>query len=137
MTVRPELLFFLLITLLPPYGATDTLPPPLAALRTAHLLPYLLHALPSPVPHYLRTHQYLLMCTLCVLYVHASPHRYLMYHCTFCARFLTLLHVYYHAPYTRSPSISTGHSSPVFCRLDFLSNQVAFPSWFASDTCKG
>ena len=37
----------------------------------------------------------------------------------------------------RSCSISTGHSSLVFCRLDFLSNQVAFPSWFASDTCKG
>ena len=45
--------------------------------------------------------------------------------------------MYYHAPYTCSLSISTGRSSPVFYRLDFLSNQVAFPSWFASDTCKG
>ena len=60
-----------------------------------------------------------------------------MYHCTFCARLPTPLHVYYHAPYTCSPSISTGRSSPVFGRLDFLSNQVAFLPWFASDTCKG
>ena len=51
--------------------------------------PYLLHALPSPLLYYLRVHQYLLMCTLCALFVPASPHHRLMYHCTFCARFLT------------------------------------------------
>ena len=52
--------------------------------------PYLLHALPSPLRYYIRVHQYLLMCTLCALFMTASPHRYLMYHCTFCARFPAL-----------------------------------------------
>ena len=77
------------------------------------------------------------MHPLCPPFLPASPHRCLMYHCTFCARLLTPLHVYYHAPYTCSLSISTGRFSPVFGRLDFLSNQVVFPSWFASDTYKG
>ena len=37
-------------------------------MRTVHPLPYLLHALPSPLLYHLRAHQYLLMCTL-----HAPP----------------------------------------------------------------
>ena len=60
------------------------------ALWTVRLLPYLLHALPSPLPYHICVHQYLLMCTLCARFMTASPHRYLMYHCTFCARFPTL-----------------------------------------------
>ena len=63
----------------------DTLPSPLVttlswtypliprlgqdALRTVRLLPYLLHALPSPLLYYLRVHQYLLMRTLCAPFV--------------------------------------------------------------------
>ena len=74
----------------PLYCATDTFPPLLAALQTVRLLPYLLHALPSPLPYDLHTHQYPLMGTLCALFVHASPHCYLMYHRTSCAHFLTL-----------------------------------------------
>ena len=100
----------------------------------APCLPYLLHALPSLLTHASVVH---LLCALRAPFVPASPHRCLMYHRTFCARLPTPLPVYYHAPYTCSLSISTGRSSPVFGRLDFLSNQVAFPSWFASDTCKG
>ena len=63
------------------------------ALRTTRLLSYLLHALPSPLLYYIRVHQYLLMCTLCAPFMPAFPRRYLMYHCTFCARFPTPLHV--------------------------------------------
>ena len=51
------------------------------------LLPYLLHALPSPLLYHLHMHQYLLMCTLCAPFVPASPHCHLMYHCTFCAHY--------------------------------------------------
>ena len=61
------------------------------ALRTVHLLPYLLHALPSLSLYHLRVHQYLLMCTLCAPFVPTSPHCHLRYHCTFCARYLALL----------------------------------------------
>ena len=66
------------------------------------------------------------MHDLCAPFVFASPHRYLMYHCTIGARFLPLLHVYYHAPYACLSGISTGRCSALYCRLDFLSNQVAF-----------
>ena len=59
------------------------------ALRTVHPSPYLLHALPSPLLYYLHMHQYLLMRTLCTPFVPVSPHCCLMYHCTFCACFLT------------------------------------------------
>ena len=100
MTVRHGLLFFFPSILLSLYHCTmDTLPlllvtvlswtysliPRLGqdALRTVHLLPYLLHALPLPLLYHLRVHQYLLMCTLCAPFVPASPHCYLMYHCTF------------------------------------------------------
>ena len=89
MTVRLGLLFFLSIysPILSPcyYCTTDTLPSLLDtvlswiyhpiprleqdALRTVHLLPYLLHALPLPLLYYLRVHQYLLMCTLCAPFV--------------------------------------------------------------------
>ena len=59
------------------------------ALRSVRLPnPYLLHTLPSPLLYYLCVHQYLLMCTLCALFMPASPHRCRMYHRTFCARFL-------------------------------------------------
>ena len=59
------------------------------ALQTVRLLPYLLHALSSLLLYSLRVHQYLLMCTLCAPFVPVPPHHCLMYHCTFCARFLT------------------------------------------------
>ena len=108
MTVRLGLLFsFFHLFLISPsyYCTTGTLPslldtvfswtylpiPRLGqdALRTVHPLPYLLHALPSPLLYYLRMHQYLLMRTLGAPFVPVSPHRCLMYHCTFCARLLT------------------------------------------------
>ena len=54
-------------------------------LWTMHLLPYLLHALPSPLLYHLRAHQYLLMCTLCTPPTTLSPHCCLMYHRTVCA----------------------------------------------------
>ena len=54
MTVHPGLLFF-------SYSLS-------LALRTAHLFPYLLHALPSPLLYNIHAHQYLLMCAL-----HAPP----------------------------------------------------------------
>ena len=76
MIVRPGLLFF------------SSISPPLA-LWTVRLLSYLLHALPSLLLYYMRVHQYLLMCTLCAPFMPVFPHRYLMYHCTFCARFPT------------------------------------------------
>ena len=95
----------ILLPLFPSYYTTDTLPSLLVialswiypliprlgqdALWTVRLLPYLLHALPSPILYYLCVHQYLLMCTLVCPFVPVSPHRCLMYHCTFCARFLT------------------------------------------------
>ena len=59
------------------------------ALRTMRFLSYLLHALPSPLLYYIRVHQYLLMCTFCAPFMPVFPHCYLMYHCTFCARFPT------------------------------------------------
>ena len=98
------------------------------SLWTVYLLlpPYLLHALPSPLPHHLRVHQYLLMHDLCAPFVPVSPCRYLIYHCTIGARLWPLLHVYYHTPYTCLSSISTGQCSALYCRLDFLSNQVTF-----------
>ena len=77
MTVRLGLLFF------------SSIPPPLPYGLCASS-PIYLHALPSPLRYHICVHQYLLMCTLCALFVPASPHRYLMYHCTFCARFPTL-----------------------------------------------
>ena len=108
MTVCLELSFFfypLSIPLLLLYYTTDTfllllvialswtylLTPRLGqdALQTACLLPYLLHALPSPLLYHLRVHRYLLMCTLCAPFVPVSPHCCLMYHCTSCACFLT------------------------------------------------
>ena len=73
MIVRPGLLFFSSI----PFSL---------ALWTVRPLSYLLHALPSPLPYYICVHQYLLMCTLCAPFMPVVPHRYLMYHCTFCAR---------------------------------------------------
>ena len=76
MIVRPRLLFF-------------SSSPFSLALRTVRLLSYLLHALPSPLLNYIRVHQYPLMCTLCAPFMPVFPHRYLMYHCTFCARFPT------------------------------------------------
>ena len=103
-------------------------------LRTS-FSPYLLHASPSLLLYRLCMHQYLLIHDLCAPFVPASPHCYLMYHCTIGARFLPLLHVYYHAPYTCLSSISTGQYSTLYCRLDFLSNQVAFPSWLVSVVC--
>ena len=102
MTVRLGLLFFFPSIPLSPslyYCTTDTPPSLLVtvlswtspliprlgqdALRTVHLLPYLLHALPSPLLYYLRVHQYLLMRTFCAPFVPVSPHCHLMYHCTF------------------------------------------------------
>ena len=65
---------------------------------------------------------------LCAPFVPTSPHCYLMYHGTINARFLPLLHVYYHTPYTCLSSISTGRYSALYCRLNFLSNQVIFHS---------
>ena len=88
--------------------------------------PYLLHASPSPLLYCLCAHQYLLIHDDCTPFVPASPHHYLMYHCTIGACFLPLLHVYYHAPYTCLRSISTGRCSALYSRLDFLSNQAAF-----------
>ena len=123
MTVHLGLLFFFPLPLFPlhvvaaPLAACNSLEldypltPRLGqdALRTAHsLFPYLLHALPSPLLYHLCVHQYLLMHDLCAPLVPASPHRYLMYHCTIGARFLPLLHVYYHTPYACLSSISTG-----------------------------
>ena len=58
-------------------------------LRTPSPLPYLLHALLSPLLYYIRVYQYLLMRALCAPSMPVHPHRCLMYHCTFCARFLT------------------------------------------------
>ena len=108
MTVRLGLLFFLpsILSLLY-YGPTlpsllvialswtYLLTPRLRqdALQTVRFFPYLLHALPSLLPYYLHAHQYLLMCTLRALPMPASPHCYLMYHCTVCARYRTPLHV--------------------------------------------
>ena len=104
-------------------------------LRTSPF-PYLLHALPSPLLYHLRVHQYLLMHDLCAPFVPTSPHHYLMYHCTINACFLPLVHVYYHAPYACLSGISTGWCSALYCRLNFLSNQVAFPSWLVSVVCR-
>jgi hypothetical protein len=59
------------------------------ALRTVRFLPYLLHALPSPLLYYLCVHQYLLMCTLHAPPMPTPPHCYLMYHCTVCAHYQT------------------------------------------------
>ena len=64
--------------------------------------PYLLHALPLPLLHHLRVQQYLLMCTLHAPFVPASPHCYLMYHCTFM-----------HA--TRPPNMC--NTTPLVCAL--------------------
>ena len=88
--------------------------------------PYLLHASPSPLLNCLCMHQYLFIHDLCAPFVPASPHHYLMYHCTIGAHFPPLLHVYYHAPYACLSSISTGQCSALYSRLDFLSNQVTF-----------
>ena len=85
MTVHPGLLFSSLFPLLL-HHTTD----PSFALRTVRLLSYLLHALPSPLLNYIRVHQYLLMCTLCAPFMPVFPHRYLMYHCTFCAHYWPL-----------------------------------------------
>ena len=90
---------------LPYHCTTDTLPSLLVialswihsllprlgqdALRTVRFLPYLLHALPSPLLYYLRVHQYLLMCTLHAPPMPAPPHCSHMYHCTICARYQT------------------------------------------------
>ena len=88
--------------------------------------PYLLHALPLSLLYHLCVHQYLLMHDLYASFIPTSPHCYPMYHHTIGAHFLSLLHVYYHAPYACLSSISTGQCSALYCRLDFLSNQVAF-----------
>ena len=90
--------------------------------------PYLLHASPSPLLYHLCVHQHPLTHNLCAPFIPTSPHCYLMYHCTVCARFPPLLHVYYHAPYTCLSSISTGQCSALYYRLNFLSNQVVFHS---------
>ena len=67
-----------------PYCTIDILPSLDAFVDCAPLLlPYLLHALPSPLPYYLCMHQHLLMCTPCAPFVPTSPHGHLMYHCTF------------------------------------------------------
>ena len=62
----------------------------------------------------LRVHQYLLMHDLCAPFVPASPHRYLMYHCTVGVHLLPLLHVYDHAPYACFSGISTGRCSALY-----------------------
>ena len=112
MTVRLGLLFSFPYSLFPLsyyYCTMDTLPPLLVialswtylltprlgqdALRTVHPLPYLLHAIPSPLLYHLRMHQCLLMCTVRTPPMPAPPHCYLMYHCTVHARYQTPLHV--------------------------------------------
>ena len=91
MTMHLGLSFFLSFhSPFPLYYAMDTLPLLLVALRTVRVLPYLLHALPSPLLYYLRVHQCLLMRTLRALPMPAPPHCCLMYHCTICARYQTL-----------------------------------------------
>ena len=142
-TVCPGLLFFFYSSLLPPLCVTATSPAPCNSLELDYppiprlgqgalwtapfLLPYLLHVSPSLLLYQLCVHQYLLIHDLCAPFVPASPHHYLICYCTIGARFLPLLHVYYHTPYTCLSSISTGQYSTLYCRLDFLSNQVAFP----------
>ena len=96
-------------------------------LRTS-FSPYLLHAPPSLLLHWLCVHQYLLIHDLCAPLAPTSPHCYLMYHGTIGAHFLPLLHVYYHAPYTCLSSISTGCFPTLYSRLDFLSNRVVLHS---------
>ena len=77
-------------SLFPYHCTTDTLLSLLVrqdALRTVRFLPYLLHALPSPILYYLRVHQCLLMRTLHAPPMPAPPHCYLMYHRTVGARY--------------------------------------------------
>ena len=117
-------------------------PPPFLLLRTVRLVSPIYS---MPFPHlYHTTYACISNCLMCTLCAPSVPPLYP--HLLTAALCITApsvhasrppLPVYYHAPYTCSLSISTGRSSPVFGRLDFLSNQVVFPSWFASDTCKG
>ena len=108
MTVRLRLLFFSIYfpSLLPlHYHTMDTplsllvialswtylLTPRLGqdALRTVRLPPIYYMPYPHSYCTPLRVHQYLLMCTLRAPFVPVPPHHCLMYHCTFCAQFLT------------------------------------------------
>ena len=50
-------------------------------------LPYLLHALPSPLPHRMSMYQCLLMCPYCAPFMSTSPRCYLMYYRAFCTQY--------------------------------------------------
>ena len=126
MIICPGPTIFLLLYLFPLFQRDAISVHPELCFLPLLLSCYLLHASSLPLLYHLYMHQCLLMHTFCAPFVPTFLHCYLMYHCTIYACFLTLQHVYHHAPYTCLSSISTGHFSALYSRLDFLSNQVVF-----------
>ena len=126
--LQPYTLNYFLLTHFPLHFS-----PPLFTFITA--LCYLLHAFPSHLLYYLCMHQYLLICALYAPFVPTSSHLCLMYHCTIYPCPPVPLLVYYHASYAHLSSINTGHSLPLYSRLNFLSNQVASLLWLTSVVC--